>query len=288
MAPTAPTAAATPSPPAGLAPGRATTGRSRRSGRLCGLLTAAAVLVPLAACSAVGGGVGGGVAGSATPASAVEPTRSSLASGVSTSPEPTRRPRASAAAPTWTAVPRSTATAGPTDATSPAGPSAPAGKAAWTWVVPDGLQTWVQVADDGTTVVRRSGGCLVLLSVLDELPSTTDEDLARQHLRLTVEIYQRLLAPTVSPSGKYVATALDPLRLEDPTRTAPPTVHLQLSGFDNVVPDLGLTDRTYAFATDGGGPGLAVSTACADSEFATRYDTEIAPLISDLGVDTGI
>lgn len=285
----------------GSTPGQAIAGRrphSRPAGRARRLLpvVALALLVPLgSACAAAVDGqasrdgnevpVTGTAAASTAPRSDTTVPRTTTPSASTSATSASARPGHGSA--TTPSSPTRPSTTRPTTTASAAAGPAPTG-AAWTWVLPAGLQDWEVLADDGTTVVRRSGDCLLALSAMSDLPSMTDMDLARQHLRLVANAYQHALLPQATPAGQYVSTSTDPVRLGDPTKTAPPAVHLQLSGFHNVIPDLSVTDQTYAFATSGGGQGLAVSTACTDAAFAARYDSEIAPLIGDLGVDTGL
>lgn len=251
------------------------------------------------------------VAGQAAPANgAMTSTRS--AGTPTTDPSPSTRPRTSTASPTprtsthapgtrtdtqpalpaadgtdplaGSAVTTSTATDRAGTGTGPATAAA----AGWAVVPPAGLETWQSVPADDVSWIWRSDTCLLVVSAPADVPDMTDERFARAHLRYAVNQWITQIEPTITESGDYLSQDTDPVRVSDPTRTQPPAVHLQLSGFRYHFPTIGVTDQTYSFVTQGGGQGFVVSAVCSEGDFSRRYDTEIAALVAGLGVDTGI
>lgn len=230
---------------------------------------------------ALGAGATPSAGGRSTAATTARPTPSSSTGST------TGRPGSEgSSAATSTALP-SAAPPSPAPSSATGAPAA-GDPVAWLVVPPAGLQAWQAVPADDVSQIWRSGNCLVVVSAPADVPDMTDERFARAHVRYAVNQWIAQVDPSTTESGDYLTQETDPLRVSDPTRTEPPAVHLQLSGFRNDFPAIGVTDQTYSFVTQGGGQGLVVSTVCSQGEFASRYDPEIAPLVADLGVDTGI
>lgn len=216
-----------------------------------------------------------------TPASRIdEPHRTPASSAITPAPDTSGSSAGTTARPSTPASSEGLRT-GRASGTTPA-------TAGWSIVAPAGLQSWETIPGDDVSQGWRSGDCIVMVSAPAEVPAMTDERLARAHAKYALNTFVAEVDPTMTETGEARGQQTDPLRVSDPTRLDPPAVHLQLSGFRFEFPAVGLTDQTYSFVTQGGGQGLVVSTTCRTADFTARYDTEIAPLISDLGVDTGI
>ncbi len=234
------------------------------------------------------------ISGLAAPGSAVEATSGSHADDPLTTSAPSvvtptpssSRSSATARTSATPARPSTPASSAMRD-TSPMSDAAPP-PAGWSIIAPAGLQSWETIPGDDVSWGWRSGNCVVVVSAPQNLPEMTDERFARAHAKYTFTAFTAEVDPTMTDTGEARGQEIDPLRVSDPTRVEPPAVHLQLSGFRFEFPTIGVTDQTYSFVTQGGGQGLAVSVDCTTADFTARYDSEIAPLISDLGVDTGI
>ncbi|TKV58657.1 hypothetical protein FDO65_14120 [Nakamurella flava] len=221
-----------------------------------------------------------------TSASRADDTLTTSAPSVASSAPSSSRGSATTRTPTTTARPSTPASSEVLGAgTTPGSAPAPAG---WSIVAPAGLQSWDAIPGDDISWGWHSGNCVVVVSAPQNLPEMTDERFARAHAKYSFTAFAAEVDPTMTETGEARGQETDPLRVSDPTRVEPPAVHLQLSGFRFEFPTIGVTDQTYSFVTQGGGQGFAVSVVCSTADFTARYDSEIAPFISDLGVDTGI